>query len=189
MNNEYKLFIKNFINQPNIIGSIAPSSRFLCSSMLKGIDFNKAKCIVEYGAGTGRFTKEIIRRKKKDTIFLSFELNKGLYGDLKVYENKDSNIFIINDSAEFVKEYLKEKGQEKIDYVISGLPFTVLPKDMTRSILHNTLDILENHGEFRTFQYSTYCLKLMKDLFPSVHVGLQIINIPPAFIYYCKKNI
>ncbi|QUH25604.1 class I SAM-dependent methyltransferase [Serpentinicella alkaliphila] len=189
MNKEYKLFIKNFINQPNIIGSIAPSSRFLCSSMLKGIDFNKAKCIVEYGAGTGRFTKEIIKRKKKETLFLSFELNKSLYENLKAYEDKENNVWIINDSAEFVKGYLKRLGGERIDYVVSGLPFTVLPKDMAYRIMHHTFDILENNGEFRTFQYSTYYLKSFKDLFPYVNLRFQMINIPPAFIYYCKKTI
>jgi len=189
MSNEYKLFIKNFIDQPKLIGSIAPSSKFLCSSMLKGIDFKRAKCIVEYGAGTGRFTKEIIKRKNQDTLFLSFELNKSLFENLAKHEDKENNVYIINDSAEFVKRYLKNIGGERIDYVVSGLPFTVLPKDMAHRIMNHTFDILKDQGEFRTFQYSTYYLKPMKDLFPSVNMGFQMLNIPPAFIYYCKKTV
>lgn len=189
MNSEYRLFIKNFINQPSLIGSVAPSSKYLCSSILKDIDFNKVRCIIEYGAGTGRFTKEIIERKRKETLFLSFELNTGLYEDLKKHEDRQSNVWIINDSAEFVKHYLKKLGGDRIDYVVSGLPFTVLPKDTAYRIIHHTFDMLENQGEFRTFQYSLYYLKIMKGLFPSVNMGFQLLNIPPAFIYYCKKNV
>ncbi len=51
--------------------------------MVDVIDFNKAKCIVELGPGTGVFTKEIMKRKKKETIFLLIEINEVFCKELK----------------------------------------------------------------------------------------------------------
>lgn len=187
LNYEYRLFLKNFIRQPRLVGSIAPSSKHLCYSMLKKVDFENCRCIVEYGAGTGIFTKEIIRRKQKDTLFISFELNEDLYNGLKTLHSPEDNIYIINDSAENLINYLPDKGATKVDCIISGLPFAVLPKDISQKILENTFLALSEEGQFVTFQYSLYFLNNMRDLFPKVQLGIQLLNIPPAFIYYCKK--
>ena len=44
-------FLREYIKTPDTIGAIAPSSRHLAAAMTAWIDFDKAKCIVEYGAG------------------------------------------------------------------------------------------------------------------------------------------
>ncbi|MEW9121575.1 MAG: rRNA adenine N-6-methyltransferase family protein [Thermotaleaceae bacterium] len=187
MNYEQRLFLKNFIQQPSIVGSIIPSSKYLCFSMLKHINFESSKCIVEYGAGTGIFTKEIIRRKNKDTLFISFELNKDMFSNLKKLHSPNENIYIINDSAENMMNYLNEQGCAEVDYIISGLPFTVLPREVSENILNNTFQVLSHEGSFITFQYSLHFFKTFKEIFPKVQLGLQLLNLPPAFIYYCNK--
>ena len=48
-------FLREYIKTPNTIGAIAPSSRRLAAAMTDAIDFGRARCIVEYGAGTGVF--------------------------------------------------------------------------------------------------------------------------------------
>ena len=156
--------------------------------MLKNINFESSKCIVEYGPGTGIFTKEIIRRKQKDTLFISFELNKDMFNRVKRLHSPEENIYIINDSAENMMSYLNQLGFTEVDYIISGLPFTVLPRKISLTILKNTFQILRNQGEFITFQYSLHYFYALKDIFPKVQLGIQFLNLPPAFIYYCKKN-
>jgi phospholipid N-methyltransferase len=51
------LFLKQYIKNPRMIGAVLPSSRNLARKMIEDIDFEKAECIVEYGPGTGVFTK------------------------------------------------------------------------------------------------------------------------------------
>ena len=187
VNYEQKLFLKNFIQQPDIVGSIAPSSRYLCFSMLKNINFEISKCIVEYGSGTGVFTKEIIARKRKDTLFMSFELNKDMFSRLKGLHAPKDNIYIINDSVENMMDYLMLQGFSEVDYIISGLPFTVLPRKVSMRILNDTFQVLSNKGSFITFQYSLHFLNTLKEIFPKVKLGIQLLNLPPAFIYHCKK--
>ncbi len=61
MNKYSKLFLTlEFIKKPLVIGTITPSSKKLAKRVMERIDFSSAETIVEYGPGTGVFTKEII---------------------------------------------------------------------------------------------------------------------------------
>ena len=44
--------------------------------MLEPINFSNAKCIVEFGPGTGSITKELLNKMPKDALLLVFEINK-----------------------------------------------------------------------------------------------------------------
>ena len=70
MNEEIEMqfitFLSEFIKHPKNTGAIAPSSNILAKAMVDAIDFDVAKCIVELGPGTGSFTKEIMKRKRKE---------------------------------------------------------------------------------------------------------------------------
>lgn len=63
---EWFLFASNFLRDPYMLGSIIPSSRFLVNAVLDGIDWTRARVIVEYGPGVGTFTAEILRRMRPD---------------------------------------------------------------------------------------------------------------------------
>lgn len=52
------MFLLEYIKNPRYIGAVAPSGKQLASKMISEIDFEKAKCIIEYGPGTGAFTEK-----------------------------------------------------------------------------------------------------------------------------------
>src|SRR3989344_3690505 len=137
------LFFSTFLKYPKEIGSIIPSQKFLTDEILKNIDFKNARYIAEYGPGTGCITAEILKRARKDAKILCFEINKKFcsYLDKKI---KDKRLMIINDSAENVKKYLKKFDIPKIDYTISGLPFSTLNVSKKRAIIGETRDTLKN---------------------------------------------
>jgi hypothetical protein len=70
---DWWLMVRKFLEQGTGVASFAPSSRFLARTMIKGIDYDKAKCIVELGAGTGSVTKEILARLRPQTKFMIVE--------------------------------------------------------------------------------------------------------------------
>lgn len=178
-------FIKEFIKSPKSIGSIAPSSRYLSNKMIEDINFEICNCIVEYGPGTGVFTEKIIARKKEDTLFLVFE-NDRLFANklINMYGHK-KNVKIINDSAENIKRYLDIYNISNVDYIISGLPFTSLPKEVSNTILKNTSSLLHTNGEFITFQYSLIKKDYFKNYFKNIYIDRVIANIPPAYVLKC----
>ncbi len=57
-------FLKQFLLNPRKIGAIAPSGKALAKKMIQPIHFEKAKCIVEYGPGTGSFTDGLVTNKR-----------------------------------------------------------------------------------------------------------------------------
>lgn len=185
---EYKIFISQFIKNPKFTGAILPSSKKLCKKMMEGINFNKAECIVEFGPGTGVFTEELIKRRRKDTILIVIEYNREFYNNLVEKFDGIDNLYIINDSAENIKKHLKQLEINKVDYIVSGLPFTSLPCEIGERILKNTKDVLSTHGVFITFQYTLFKLKLFKYYFNSIGFKRTFLNIPPAYVLICDNN-
>ncbi|WP_062353011.1 class I SAM-dependent methyltransferase [Bacillus kwashiorkori] len=179
-------FLKEFMKNPQFIGAVAPSSKYLAEKMIENIDFSKCECIIEYGAGTGIFTEKLIARKREDTLLLVFENNKGFYQQLmKDYRHK-RNVKIINDSAENTLKYFKKYSATRVDYIVSGLPFATLPLDISERILENTKEILTSQGEFIAFQYTLIKINFLKSYFNEIKWKKVMWNIPPAYVLNCK---
>ena len=75
---ESMTFLKRFASSPRRIGSVAPSSKFLTRAMLDRVNWDEANFIAELGAGTGVFTREIVKRAKPDAKILVFEIDPAL---------------------------------------------------------------------------------------------------------------
>ena len=66
-------FLKQFWKEKKMVGAMAPSSRFLAKKMLKNIDFENARILIELGPGNGVFTEKIIEKMHPDAKLLVFE--------------------------------------------------------------------------------------------------------------------
>lgn len=180
-------FLVEYVRSPRTVGAVAPSSKRLAKKMIQDIDFINAKCIVEYGPGTGVFTDELIERKNKDTLLMLLEYNKDFCEKLKERYNEDDNIIVINDSAELVDMYLRKYDIENVDYIVSGLPFASLPKEMSNKILKKTKNILKKDGLFITFQYTLLKKDFIAGYFKKIDLERVLFNLPPAYVLKCKN--
>ena len=185
---EISNFIKQYVKNPRTVGAIAPSAEKLAHKMVEGINFSKASCIVEYGAGTGVFTKKILNKKKDSTIFIAIEYNGNFCEVLDEKFKDEKNFILINGSAEKLKEYLNKYNIDKVDYIVSGLPFASLPDTMSNRILKVTKEILKDRGEFITFQYTLFKMKLFKSYFSNIKRKRVLLNLPPAHVFKCKNS-
>lgn len=181
-------FIMQYILNPRTVGAVFPSSHNLAEKMIDNIDFSKAQYIVEYGPGTGVFTDKLLKYRNKNTIILIIEHNYEFYNLLKEKYKKEINLYIINDSAEYVDKYLKKYNIPYVDYVVSGLPFASLPKNVSSNILNKTRNILKEEGNFITFQYTLLKKEFINKYFELISIQKEFINIPPAYILCCSKN-
>ncbi len=189
MKNTYvsrKKFFKEFMKPvKNNIGAVAPSSKHLVKKMIDPIDFSKVKCIVEFGPGTGNITHELLNRMPADAVLIVFEINKEFCDRLE--EIHDSRIRIISDSAENLEEYLMKNNIEKVDYIVSSLPFSIIPNSIVRSILSTVKRTLLPKGAFIQYQYSLNAYFKLKNTFKKVDLDFTPINLPPAFIFTCTN--
>lgn len=177
------IFLKKFITEPTKIGSCTPSSHYLTRKMVSRLDWDHVHTIVELGAGTGVFTSYIMEHKRPDCSFLVIEQDPVMRADLK----KSFPTALFGNEAEDLSYLLKAKGLHQADYIISGLPLTVLPHDTRQTIMDEVWKSLAPHGYFIAFQYSPCLYSYFHRYFNRVSVSFEVRNLPPAFVFTCQK--
>lgn len=187
-------FVKQFCREPRTIGAIAPSSRTLAKRMIQPINFAKAKVIVEYGPGSGAFTRQVLSHiDLKKTIFFGLELNEQMN---RLASAQVPEINIYQDSASEVRKYLKKHGVKHADAIISGLPWASFPEKLQDEILRETLAGLPKGGIFTTFAYLHGLVlpsgmrfrRKLNEHFSEVTTSPVVWgNVPPALVYWCRK--
>lgn len=179
------LFLKNFIHNPSLIGSAFASSPRLVNDLLAGVDFQRARLVVEYGPGTGVFTDEILRRLHPEARFLCIELMPEFYQTLKD-RYTDPRMILVNGSAADVCHWLKEYSLPAPEAIVSGLPFTSLPDQIRHDILSATCQALAPGGRFLLYQYTKYLTKHLDRYFADIQTSWTFRNMPPAFTFVCQ---
>ena len=186
-------FFGAFLRHPAEVGAIAPSSRSLARRMIAGMDLAHARCVVEYGPGTGAFTRAILERLGPDTTFFAVEKNPEF---VPVLRERFPGLDVAEASAEELPALAAERGFDRVDYVVSGLPWTVFPWTLVEQIIAVTHECLRDGGLFNTVQYyNSYVLmpsarkfeRLLRATFPQITHSRTMWNLPPAFVYSCRK--
>lgn len=187
------MFFHQFLRRPNVTGAVTPSSAALARRMVERVDFQAAQVVVEYGPGTGVFTREVISRLRPDATFLAFELNPELVG---VVRRRFPEAQVYQDSAARVEHYLPLNGCDHIDAVISSLPWAAFPGPLQDEILDPTVRLLRPGGCFSTFAYlqglalpaGVRLRRRLKRRFSRVEISpVTWRNVPPAIVYWCTK--
>jgi phospholipid N-methyltransferase len=178
------LFARNFLKHPRMLGSVIPSSRFLINGLLKQVDWSRARVIVEYGPGVGNITTEVLRRLRRDGTLIIFETNAEFVAFLR-RSIRDPRVHIVHGSAEHVDQELERLGLEGADYIISGVPFSVMPPQVRENILRATQSVLQPWGRFLVYQFSPVVTPYLNGVFSDVRKGFEPLNIPPAWLFFC----
>ncbi|CAN5278463.1 rRNA adenine N-6-methyltransferase family protein [soil metagenome] len=175
-------FFRSFLANPRVVGAILPTSRRAVRDMLDMANLEQAWLVVELGAGTGVYTEEVLKRLRPDARFLAVEIDPDLVSTLSGRFD-DPRLRIIHGSAESVEEHLEG---EKVDVIVSGIPFTSLPVPVKKNIFKEITRILAPQGVLVAIQYSTMVQKDLGRYFASVRRRLSPLNVPPAFLFACS---
>src|SRR5213082_3398145 len=142
------LFFKRFLQRPFQIASIVPSSRALVERVAAKIDFDRAQVIAEYGPGEGVHSRALAQRMRPDAQLLLFELDPAFSRDLARQFAGDRRVRVINANAGTIRSELAKRGISHCDYIISGIPFSILEIEKKRNLLRQTHDALAPGGAF-----------------------------------------
>jgi phospholipid N-methyltransferase len=178
-------FFRSFLANPRQVGAVLPTSRWAVRDMLDMANISQARTVAEFGAGTGVYTGEILKRLHPDARFLAFEIDPNLAAILSE-RFEDPRLEAINDSAENVENYL---NGDKVDVIVSAVPFTSLPENAKESVFRAAARALAPEGVMVQIQYSTVLQKDLTRRFASVRRRLSPLNVPPAFLYACRKPL
>jgi phospholipid N-methyltransferase len=178
------LFLKRFLQRPMQVASIIPSSRTLVQKVAGKMDFGVPRVVVEFGAGEGVHTREIARRMSADSKLIVFELDPELATHLQEQFRHDPRVTVLNENALEIAQVLTSRGL-KADYVVSGIPFSILDKELKKQLLQRVHDSLApaSHAAFIIYQVTNelrtngHC-----DHFARAESEYCLRNIPPMFV-------
>lgn len=187
-------FIKSFLRRPGQVGAIAPSSDRLAAEMVAWFDWDKIRNVVEYGPGTGVFTRAILERLHPEAKFFAIERSPELYDLLtRRFPHAD----ICEDSVENVEQLCQQRDMPHVDAVICGLPWASFPESLQDSCLTALGRVLVPNGQFATFAYWQGLLlpaahrfrSKLDNYFDQITTSRTVWrNLPPAFIYRCHRK-
>ena len=180
-------FLRGFIKNPVMVGSVIPSSRVLIEKMLGPVDWVNTRVFVEYGPGVGTFTRPILEKLGPDATLVTIDTNADFTRYLK-QSIDDPRLVAVTGSASDVEEILSERGLGQADYVLSGLPFSTLPPGVGEAIAEATAKVIRPGGAFLVYQFSPKVRDFIKPHFTPIKRGFEWVNVPPATLFWAYKG-
>jgi len=179
-------FLKESLRHFKTVGTVTRSSRYLSRGVVRQAKISEAKVVVELGVGDGVMTRHILKTLPADAVLFSFEVNAQFCKQMM--KINDPRLKIINLSAEKLPEVIGKYGFHQVDAVISALPFSVFPLDLTYTIVGHSFDVLKENHRFVQIHYSLKTKKIYSQIFGNIKSFFEFRNIPPAFILVCEKQ-
>lgn len=178
-------YLKSFFKDKDV-ASVTPTSGFCVRHVCRPIDFSKDIMVVEYGAGSGVFSRYLLQNMTPDSRLAVFETNGLLFKKLQQID--DSRVSFYQDSVEYVNSVLPESFIGNTDFIISGIPFSFLDEEAKSSVLNQSYKLLRVGGAFLAYQTSGHLKEPLQQTFGNVNTEWEWRNIPPMTVYEAKKK-
>ncbi|MGH0029773.1 MAG: class I SAM-dependent methyltransferase [Myxococcota bacterium] len=179
-------FFTGFLKRPRQVGSIIPSSRFLERRVTRTAGLADASLVVELGPGTGGTTRSFLRAMKPDAKLLAIEINPHFVDVLGRWQ--DPRLLVHHGSATDLRKILDEHQLPAPDAILSGIPFSTMPRALGRDILRAVHDVLEPGGCFVAYQVRDVVEGLGNEVFGHASKQTELLNVPPMRVYRWTKR-
>ncbi|ATM96923.1 putative methyltransferase [Yersinia frederiksenii] len=171
-------YLQRFIASPRTVGSLAPSSPWLCQAMLNQVDWKQDLNIAELGAADGVLTKRILSHMSVNSRLQAYEIQPHFAHAL--HQINDPRLQVAFRSA--------EQLDQDYDAVFCCLPLLSIPTKITIKILQQAQQRLRaNKGVLVLFQYSHLSEPLLSRYFTWKKIRV-VRNFPPALVYICQPR-
>jgi phospholipid N-methyltransferase len=176
-------FLKIAVQDLRTTGSITSSSKYLINTLLEPVPFRTSRLIVEFGAGDGCISQEILSRMHVEASLLSFELNTDFFKRLNTIHDKRARF--VNANVIDLSKYVQAQS---VDVIVSALPLSNMSEADKKLMLQAAQFALKPSGIFIQFQYSLGDYQLIKGFFDEIKLDFSLLNVPPAFVYIAKNH-
>lgn len=183
------LLAKRTLQRPKQVCSIFPSSPAVGREMLKSIAKRPNPYLLEFGAGTGPVTKELLRAGVKPDHLKIVEIDDELVSHLN---KRFPNLEILHQPAENMATIWRKRELPKVGAIISTMPMRLFNEHETYKIMQSSLEILSRGGIFAQLTY-----RLRSPIMPAILQKFDIVanrksivmsNVPPAFIWTYQRR-
>jgi len=184
--NDITLFFRKFLKHGTKIASPAPSSRWLSLATVANVDWENTRTLLELGSGTGPITQVIVEKARPDCRILAVERDPDFVQRLRQRFADVKNVEVIEGDVCNLPQILAERGLEKVDAVISGLPVPSFPPDLQNALFENVAQVLKPGGPYNQITEMPWVyLRLYRKYFQDVKFRFEPRNLPPGGAYHC----
>lgn len=176
------IFYRRWLKAPLRVGAVSPSGARLAQIITSELSADSGP-IVEFGPGTGVFTRSILDKGIPPEDLYCLELDGAFVRSLRAAFPK---VNILNESAtDIATKVPVEPGS--VGAVVSGLPLLSMGKAAQTAILDGVFKMLRPGGAFYQFTYGWKVpvpTQMLRDRGIEFQViGRTLRNIPPARVY------
>ncbi|MEK6701517.1 MAG: hypothetical protein AABZ53_04590 [Planctomycetota bacterium] len=186
------LFLGEFFRSPLRIGALYQSPPRIARALAVELGLESAAAVAEFGPGTGPVTREILSRIPADCRFFAVERNRRL---ARAFRTRFPGVTLYEDSAEHVRELCGKSGIDRLDAVVTSIPWIVLPPSVQESMLLETTAMLRPGGRFNMITYRSPSSVLVRRMMAQLQRHFSVVEpnikvrsrVSSAFICRCTK--
>ena len=185
-------FFREWLRNPFAMAAVSPSGRQLAGLMVEQLPPH-AQRVVEFGGGTGAFTRALLDSGIAPRNLLVIELNEALH---RLLAERFPAVHVECGDARDVQRIARRRGvldqDGHVDAVVSGLGLLYMPQHVQREILRAAFAVLGPLGRFVQFTYgpiSPVPRSLLHELDLTVQrAGTAWRNMPPANVFVYRRR-
>ncbi|HEY5793146.1 MAG TPA: methyltransferase domain-containing protein [Chthoniobacterales bacterium] len=187
------LFLQEFFKAASTTGAVLPSSPRLAELLVEKANVRNSREILELGPGEGVVSREILKAKGGESRFLAVEKNPRF---VELLKSRNPEVPVIHGCGTRLAEHSRDHRMHSVDCVVSCLPWASFPPSLQSDILKQVLATLKPGGTFATFAYfgphwlpaGQRFRKQLQSAFSRIHTSrIELVNFPPAFVYYSRR--
>ncbi|MDN5858297.1 MAG: methyltransferase domain-containing protein [Pseudonocardia sp.] len=188
-------FLRAALRAPGTVGAVTPSSPQLAAVLSAVVPRAGTPTVVELGPGTGAVSAVIERRLPPGSRHLAVELDAEMVGYL---QRTRPALEVVQGDARRLGALLAERGVDHADAVICGLPWALFDDATQQVVLAEVSRAIGDCGAFTSFAYAHAMTlsaarqfrRTLRATFDEVLVSATVWrNVPPAFVYVCRRPI
>jgi phospholipid N-methyltransferase len=206
---QQKLFFQQFRQNFLHTGAILPSSRHLARAGVAYLSQKQGPVrVLEAGAGTGAFSREIVPLLQPGDSLDMVEINPALIACLRQRFQHESQFQAPGVELQFINDDIRNiPRNHPYDYIVFSLPLTNFPPSLVQEILELMMAQLKPKGVFSYVKYifvarlkyflsGARAQEQMRENQKIIHTFANkyqierravLLNIPPAWTYYWQK--
>ncbi|MDR7302494.1 class I SAM-dependent methyltransferase [Haloactinomyces albus] len=191
---EYRTFFSTAVRNPSMVGAATPTSGAVAATVAQVVPTTGRPVVVELGPGTGSLSGAIHDRLPAHARHIGIELGDDLVQHLRRHQPWMETV---HGNAENLHTLLTGLDIDKVDAVISSIPWSLLTEEVQQNILRQAAHVLTPHGSFTALTYlpaqhsagGRRFHRRLKATFDEVITHTTWRNLPPIMHYICRRPL
>jgi phosphatidylethanolamine/phosphatidyl-N-methylethanolamine N-methyltransferase len=179
-------FLRGFMRHPAQVGSVIPSSHHLERRLVGCARISEARAVVELGPGTGGTTAALLQAMRPSARLLAIELDSVFHRHLCTSQ-RDTRLVAELGSAERLEHFLAAHRMAAPDAIVSGIPFSTMPSEVSDRIAAAVAQALRPGGRFVAYQVRAHVARCVTPYLGQPETEWETINIPPVRVFTWLK--